>query len=48
MLCGYAIREAGALGMNMRNDSSDLKDSLKEIRYRLWWALYALDIASAT
>jgi hypothetical protein len=29
--------------MNMRNDSPDLKDSLKEIRYRLWWALYALE-----
>ncbi|KIW73231.1 hypothetical protein PV04_01365 [Phialophora macrospora] len=43
ILSGYAIREAGALGMNMRNDSSDLKDSLKEIRYRLWWALYTLE-----
>lgn len=27
----------------MRNDSTELKDSLKEIRYRLWWALYALE-----
>jgi hypothetical protein len=43
MLSGYAIREAGALGLNMRNDSNDLKDSLKEIRYRLWWALYTLE-----
>ena len=43
MLSGYALREAGALGLNMRNDSSELKDSLKEIRYRLWWALYALE-----
>ena len=29
--------------MNMRNDSNELKDELKEIRYRLWWALYALE-----
>lgn len=27
----------------MRNDSPNLKDSLKEIRYRMWWALYALE-----
>ncbi|KAJ9609222.1 hypothetical protein H2200_006994 [Cladophialophora chaetospira] len=43
ILIGYAIRAAGALGMNMRNDSTELKDSLKEIRYRLWWALYVLE-----
>ncbi|EXJ55022.1 uncharacterized protein A1O5_12761 [Cladophialophora psammophila CBS 110553] len=43
MLNGIAIRGAAALGLNMRNDSNDLKDSLKEIRYRLWWALYALE-----
>jgi hypothetical protein len=43
LLNGYALRGAGALGMNVRNDSAQLKDSLKEIRYRLWWALYALE-----
>lgn len=43
ILNGIAIREAGALGMNMRNDSANLKDSLKEIRYRVWWALYTLE-----
>lgn len=43
ILNGVAIREAGALGMNMRNDSANLKDSLKEIRYRVWWALYTLE-----
>ena len=32
-----------ALGLNLRNDSAILKPSLKETRYRLWWALYALD-----
>ena len=29
--------------MNVRNDSTELKDSLKEIRYRLWWTLYTLE-----
>ncbi|OAP59171.1 hypothetical protein AYL99_06469 [Fonsecaea erecta] len=43
ILNGLAIRGAGALGLNMRNDSDGLKDSLKEIRYRLWWALYTLE-----
>ncbi|KEF58719.1 uncharacterized protein A1O9_06645 [Exophiala aquamarina CBS 119918] len=43
ILNGIAIREAGALAMNMRNDSVNLKDSLKEIRYRVWWALYTLE-----
>ena len=27
----------------MRNDSADLSNDLKEIRYRLWWALYTLE-----
>ncbi|KAI9870333.1 MAG: hypothetical protein M1823_008774, partial [Watsoniomyces obsoletus] len=27
----------------MRNDSVKLKDPLKEIRYRVWWALYTLE-----
>jgi hypothetical protein len=43
ILNGFAIRLASALGMNVRNDSDDLKDSLKEIRYRVWWALYTLE-----
>lgn len=29
--------------MNLRNDSDSLKDPLKEIRYRVWWALYCLE-----
>ncbi|KAK5297990.1 hypothetical protein LTR99_007679 [Exophiala xenobiotica] len=43
LLIGVAIRAATSLGMNMRNDSSNLKNSLKEIRYRVWWALYCLE-----
>jgi Fungal specific transcription factor domain len=42
-MAGIAIRWATALGLNMRNDSVKLKDSLKEIRYRVWWALYTLE-----
>ena len=42
-MAGIAIRWATALGLNMRNDSSSLRDSLKEIRYRVWWALYTLE-----
>lgn len=40
---GIAIRWATALGLNMRNESTTLRDSLKEIRYRVWWALYTLE-----
>ncbi|KAI1629128.1 fungal-specific transcription factor domain-containing protein [Exophiala viscosa] len=43
LLTGFAVRAATALGMNIRNDSTNLKNSLKEIRYRVWWALYTLE-----
>ncbi|EXJ92443.1 hypothetical protein A1O3_00994 [Capronia epimyces CBS 606.96] len=43
LLTGIAIRQASALGMNMRNDSANLPNTLKEIRYRVWWALYTLE-----
>lgn len=42
-ILGFAIRSATALGLNMRNDSAELPDGLKEIRYRLWWAMYNLE-----
>lgn len=42
-VAGLAIRAATGLGLNMRNDSADLSNSLKEIRYRVWWGLYALE-----
>ena len=38
-----ALRSATALGLNMRNESTSLADDLKEIRYRVWWALYTLE-----
>lgn len=40
---GFAIRAATSLGLNMRNESIELSDDLKEIRYRVWWALYVLE-----
>lgn len=42
-LVGISIRHATSLGLNMRNESPDLSDGLKEIRYRVWWALYTLE-----
>ena len=42
-MAGIAIRWATALGLNLRNDSTSLRDSLKEIRYRVWWALYTIE-----
>jgi len=42
-MASIAIRWATALGLNMRNESTTLGDSLKEIRYRAWWALYTLE-----
>ena len=42
-MIGISIRWSTALGLNMRNESSELKNSLKEIRYRVWWALYSLE-----
>ncbi|KIW09761.1 hypothetical protein PV08_11861 [Exophiala spinifera] len=42
VLIGIAMSHATALGLNLRNDSTQLKDQLKEIRYRVWWSLYVL------
>lgn len=40
--CGIAIRSALAMGLNLRNESQ-IPLLSKEIRYRVWWALYLLD-----
>jgi len=42
-LTGMAIRASTALGLNMRNDSGELSDNLKEVRYRVWWSLYTVE-----
>lgn len=40
---GIAIRHASTLGLNLRNDSKDVPETSKEIRYRVWWALCSLE-----
>ncbi|CAF9903755.1 MAG: hypothetical protein ALECFALPRED_002962 [Alectoria fallacina] len=40
---GIAIRHASALGLNLRNDSKNVPETSKEIRYRVWWALCSLE-----
>lgn len=36
---GIAIRQAITLGLNLQNDSKDVREASREIRYRLWWTL---------
>lgn len=40
---GIAVRHAATLGLNLRNDSKDVPEISKEIRYRVWWALCNLE-----
>lgn len=42
-MSGIAIRFACSLGLNMRNESRNMSDSVKEIRYRIWWALCSVE-----
>lgn len=42
-LSGIAIRHATTLGLNLRNDSKQMQDGSKEIRYRVWWALCTVE-----
>ena len=42
-MSGIAIRQASTLGLNLRNDSKDVSETSKEIRYRVWWALCSLE-----
>ncbi|KAJ5151508.1 uncharacterized protein N7482_010760, partial [Penicillium canariense] len=41
--CGIAMRSALAMGLNLRSESQSVAPLSKEIRYRVWWALYVLD-----
>lgn len=43
MINGFALRAAIALGGNMRNESTRMPDTSKEIRYRVWWSIYSLE-----
>ena len=38
-MSGIAIRHAATLGLNLRNEDSNIKVSSKEVRYCVWWAL---------
>ena len=40
---GVAIRQCQALGLHLRNESKKVSASSREIRYRVWWALYGLE-----
>ncbi|KAI9045038.1 putative C6 transcription factor [Aspergillus affinis] len=43
-ICGVALRSAGTMGLNLRNESKSLNPPSKEARYRVWWSLYTLDL----
>ncbi|KAI2676318.1 transcriptional regulator family: Fungal Specific TF [Penicillium roqueforti] len=42
--CGIAIQSAVAMGIHLRSESPSITHVSKETRYRLWWALYLLNI----
>ncbi|KAJ9301169.1 transcriptional regulator family: Fungal Specific TF [Paecilomyces variotii] len=42
-ICGGAVRSAVAMGINLRSESKVISSTSKEIRYRVWWALYTLE-----
>ncbi|KAJ6029800.1 hypothetical protein N7499_012208 [Penicillium canescens] len=44
---GIAICSALAMGLNLRSESQSVAPLSKEIRYRVWWALYVLDTSLA-
>ncbi|KGO65653.1 Transcription factor, fungi [Penicillium italicum] len=43
-LIGIAIRSAVTMGLNIRSESESTTHFSKELRYRVWWALFMLDI----
>ena len=40
---GLALRKALALGLHRELEAADVDDSEKELRRRLWWAVYSLE-----
>ncbi|KAJ5322107.1 uncharacterized protein N7506_011237 [Penicillium brevicompactum] len=40
---GVAIRSALAMGLNLRSETDSITHFSRELRYRVWWALYLLD-----
>jgi len=43
LFCSLAIRYAVALALHLQIQNDTLPEPLKELRYRLWWAIYTLD-----
>ncbi|KAJ5659973.1 hypothetical protein N7507_006424 [Penicillium longicatenatum] len=43
IILGVAIRSAVTMGLNLRSESNVIGHLSKEIRYRVWWALFMLD-----
>ncbi|KAJ5369358.1 uncharacterized protein N7496_009118 [Penicillium cataractarum] len=42
-MLGTAFQSAVAMGLHLRNSASEVQFSSKEIRYRVWWALFVMD-----
>ncbi|KAJ5988506.1 hypothetical protein N7481_003716 [Penicillium waksmanii] len=42
-ILGIAIRSAVAMGLNLRSETDSVAHLSRETRYRVWWALFALD-----
>jgi hypothetical protein len=42
-ISGLAVRHAMTLGLHVRSKAKDLSDVDKELRCRLWWALYGFE-----
>ena len=42
-MSGVAVRYAVTLGLNLENNNKRLSDRSKEVRYRVWWALYTVE-----
>ncbi|KAJ5449306.1 hypothetical protein N7445_004127 [Penicillium cf. griseofulvum] len=42
-LIGLAIRSAVTMGLNIRSESESITHCSKELRCRVWWALFTLD-----
>ncbi|KAJ5138998.1 uncharacterized protein N7515_003846 [Penicillium bovifimosum] len=43
-IVGTAIRSAVTMGLHIRSESDSITHLAKELRYRIWWALFMLDI----
>lgn len=42
-MLGTAFQSAVAMGLHLRNSANEVQLSSKEIRYRVWWALFVMD-----